>query len=84
MSYMSLSLPRLGQNHTTDGPPEARMHMFKHEGLQWLTNVIPMRKLVAILFCPMHVYKGKLAQVASVKGGSYKVLPVFVSIVQLL
>ncbi len=33
---------------TTDGPPDARMHMFKHEGLQWLTNVIPMRKLIFV------------------------------------
>ncbi|CAM9761527.1 unnamed protein product [Ectocarpus sp. 12 AP-2014] len=24
------------------GAPDARMHMFEHEGLQWLTNVIPI------------------------------------------
>ena len=28
----------------TDAAPDARMHMFEHEGLQWATNVIPMRE----------------------------------------
>jgi len=56
-SSMFLSSPYRVPNQIEDGPPDARMHMFKYEGLQWLTNVIPMRKLIFVLFHSLYVWK---------------------------